>query len=139
MRVRQTAVVTALTPGAVPAGKTQKCLVSDSGKLSLYLGGFTLTAAAVFEVVDTALFVIVILGSTGEKASPGFAGHRHHPGGDSHRRHPGTGVSVNPARSFGPAVLVGGTALTQLWLFIVAPLVGAVLGALPFRLKLLEP
>ena len=50
-----------------------------------------------------------------------------------------TGVSVNPARSFGPAVLAGGTALSQLWLFIVAPAVGAVLGALLFRLKVLDP
>jgi len=48
-----------------------------------------------------------------------------------------TGVSVNPARSFGPAVLVGGQALSQLWLFLIAPLVGAILGALPFRLGLL--
>ena len=50
-----------------------------------------------------------------------------------------TGVSVNPARSFGPAVLAGGPALGQLWLFIVAPAVGAVLGALLFRLKVLDP
>ncbi|MGH6911054.1 MAG: aquaporin, partial [Phenylobacterium sp.] len=48
-----------------------------------------------------------------------------------------TGVSVNPARSFGPAVLVGGEALNQLWLFLVAPPIGAILGALPFRLGLL--
>ena len=50
-----------------------------------------------------------------------------------------TGISVNPARSFGPAVLAGGTAIGQLWLFIVAPAVGAVLGALLFRLKVLDP
>jgi aquaporin Z len=49
-----------------------------------------------------------------------------------------TGVSVNPARSFGPAVLVGGQALSQLWLFILAPVVGAVIGALPFRTGLLQ-
>lgn len=50
-----------------------------------------------------------------------------------------TGVSVNPARSFGPALLVGGQALSQVWVFFVAPAIGAVIGALFFRLKLLEP
>lgn len=50
-----------------------------------------------------------------------------------------TGVSVNPARSFGPALLVGGQALSQVWVFFVAPAIGAVVGALFFRLKLLEP
>ena len=106
-----------------------------------YLGEFGLIPAAVFEVVATALFLIVILGSTGEKASPAFAGLSigitlaaiHIVGIQV------TGVSVNPARSFGPALLIGGHALEQLWLFFAAPAVGAILGALPFRLKLLEP
>ena len=49
-----------------------------------------------------------------------------------------TGVSVNPARSIGPAVFVGGTALSQLWLFLVAPLIGAAAAGLLFRNKLLE-
>ena len=105
-----------------------------------YLGEFPLAAAATFEVVMTALFVIVILGSTGEGSSPGFAGLAigitlaviHIVGIQV------TGVSVNPARSFGPAVLVGGNALSQLWLFFVAPAAGAVIGALLFRLKLLK-
>lgn len=105
-----------------------------------YLGAFPVTAAATFEVVATALFVVVILGSTGAAASPGFAGLAigitlaaiHIVGIQV------TGVSVNPARSFGPAVLAGGQALSQLWLFFLAPAVGAVIGALPFRLKALE-
>src|SRR6185312_4280988 len=105
-----------------------------------YLGGFTLQAAAIFEVVATAVFTIVILGSTGPKANGAFAGLAigitlaaiHIVGIQV------TGVSVNPARSLGPAVLVGGQALAQLWLFIIAPAVGAVIGALPFRLRLLE-
>ena len=105
-----------------------------------YLGEFPLAAAATFEVVMTALFVIVILGSTGEGSSPGFAGLAigitlaviHIVGIQV------TGVSVNPARSFGPAVLVGGNALSQLWLFFVAPAAGAVIGALLFRLNLLK-
>ena len=49
-----------------------------------------------------------------------------------------TGVSVNPARSFGPAILVGGNALAQLWLFIVAPLAGGALGGLLYRFKVLK-
>jgi aquaporin Z len=105
-----------------------------------YLGGYPLAAAATFEVVATALFVLVILGSTGAAAAPGFAGLAigitlaviHIVGIQV------TGVSVNPARSFGPAVLVGGQAMAQLWLFFAAPAVGAVIGALPFRLKALE-
>lgn len=105
-----------------------------------YLGEYSLMAALIFEVVFTAIFVVVILGSTGEKASPHFAGLAigltltaiHLVGIQV------TGVSVNPARSFGPAILVGGNALAQLWLFIVAPLAGGALGALLFRLKLLK-
>lgn len=105
-----------------------------------YLGEFPLAAAATFEVVMTALFVIVILGATGEGSSPGFAGLAigitlaaiHIVGIQV------TGVSVNPARSFGPAVLVGGQALSQLWLFFVAPAAGALLGGLIFRLHLLK-
>ena len=104
-----------------------------------YLGEFSLQSAAIFEVVMTALFVIVILGSTSEGAPAGFAGLAigitlaviHIVGIQV------TGVSVNPARSFGPAVLIGGHALEQLWLFIVAPAVGGVLGALLFRFKAL--
>ncbi|NBU27854.1 MAG: aquaporin [Caulobacteraceae bacterium] len=105
-----------------------------------YLGEYGLQAALVFEIVMTALFVIVILGSTGAGSSPGFAGLAigitlaviHIVGIQV------TGVSVNPARSFGPAILVGGEALAQLWLFIVAPAIGALIGGLAFRLKLLK-
>ena len=92
-----------------------------------YLGEYSLMAALVFEIVMTALFVIVILGATEDGAPAAFAGLAigltlvviHIVGIQV------TGVSVNPARSFGPAVLAGGAALSQLWLFIVAPLVGA--------------
>jgi aquaporin Z len=105
-----------------------------------YLGEYSMQAALVFEIVMTALFVIVILGATGAGSAPGFAGIGigialaviHIVGIQV------TGVSVNPARSFGPAVLVGGEALSQLWLFIVAPAIGAVLGGLLFRLDLLK-
>jgi aquaporin Z len=104
-------------------------------------GGYGMEAGFIFEVVATAIFVIAILGVTGARGHGAFAGISigitlaviHIVGIQV------TGVSVNPARSFGPAVLVGGEALSQLWLFIVAPMIGAVLGALLFRLKLLEP
>lgn len=104
-------------------------------------GGYPLMAGAVFEVAATAIFAIAILGSTGPKANAAFAGLAigitlaviHIVGIQI------TGVSVNPARSFGPAILVGGQALQQLWLFFVAPAVGAVIGGALFRLGLLEP
>ena len=102
-------------------------------------GGYSMTAALIFEVVMTAIFVMVILGSTSTFATPAMAGLAigitlaaiHIVGIQV------TGVSVNPARSFGPAVLAGGEHLMQLWLFIVAPMVGAALGALLFRSGLL--
>ena len=106
-----------------------------------YLGEYGLGQALVFEIVMTALFVIVILGATGEGSSPGFAGLAigitlaviHIVGIQ------GTGVSVNPARSIGPAVFVGGQALAQVWLFIIAPAIGAVIGGLLFRLNVIKP
>ena len=105
-----------------------------------YLGEYGLIAAFVFEVVATFIFLVVILGSTHENAPAGFAGLAigltlvliHIVGIQV------TGVSVNPARSFGPAVFVGGTALVQLWLFIVAPLIGAGAAGFLFRSGLLE-
>ncbi|MFN4025174.1 MAG: aquaporin Z [Hyphomonas sp.] len=105
-----------------------------------YLGEYTLVAALVFEVVATFLFLVVILGAT-QKSAPGMVAGLaigltlaviHIVGIQV------TGVSVNPARSFGPAIIVGGTAISQLWLFFVAPLVGAALAGFLFRKKLLE-
>lgn len=103
-------------------------------------GGYGIAAGAAFEVVATAIFVVVILGVTGAGGDRAFAGLAigltlaviHIAGIQV------TGVSVNPARSFGPAVLVGGEALAQLWLFIIAPSAGAALGALLFRSGVLE-
>ncbi|HTN61159.1 MAG TPA: aquaporin [Devosia sp.] len=123
----------------VIAGGTAKGLGAN-GWGPGYLGEYSLLSALVFEIVATAIFVIVILGSTGERASPHIAGLAigftlvaiHLVGIQV------TGVSVNPARSFGPAILLGGTPLAQLWLFIVAPLIGGVLGGLLFRFKLLK-
>ena len=104
------------------------------------LGEFNLVSALVFEVVATFLFLVVILGST-QKSAPGMVAGLaigltlaviHIVGIQV------TGVSVNPARSFGPAVIVGGTAISQLWLFLVAPLIGAALAGLLFKQKVLE-
>jgi aquaporin Z len=98
--------------------------------------GFTITSALIAEVVLTTIFVLVIHGSTSEKAPKGFAGI---PIGLSlvlvHLVGiPITGTSVNPARSLGPALIVGGTALNQLWLFWVAPIIGALIAAGIWRL-----
>jgi aquaporin Z len=98
-------------------------------------GGYSLAACFIAEVVLTALFLFVIFGSTSEKAPKGFAGVAIglalvliHIFGI-----PVTGTSVNPARSLGPAVFVGGAALSQLWLFIVAPIIGGIIAALLWR------
>jgi aquaporin Z len=99
-------------------------------------GGYTLLAALVCEVVMTAMFLLIILGATDKRAPAGFA-----PiaiGLGLTLIHlisiPVTNTSVNPARSTGVALFAGGWALSQLWLFWVAPIAGAVLGALAYRL-----
>ena len=98
-------------------------------------GGYSLASALIVEVVLTFFFLIVILGSTHGRAPVGFA-----PlaiGLALTLIHlisiPVTNTSVNPARSTGPAVFVGGWALRQLWLFWVAPIVGALIGGFVYR------
>jgi aquaporin Z len=92
-------------------------------------GKYSFNAALVTEVVMTFMFLIVILGATHKRASPAFAGIAI--GLCLTLIHlisiPVTNTSVNPARSTGPALFVGGWAIEQLWLFWVAPIVGAVL------------
>lgn len=99
-------------------------------------GGYNLTSALVTEVVMTFMFLFIILGSTDERAPKGFA-----PiaiGLGLTLIHlisiPVTNTSVNPARSTGPAVFVGGWALSQLWLFWVAPIIGAALAGFVYNL-----
>ncbi len=97
--------------------------------------GFSLASGFIAEVVLTFIFLIVIFGSTSKNAPSGFAGIPigfalaiiHMVG------IPITGTSVNPARSLGPALVAGGTALSQLWVFIVAPIIGAVFAALVWK------
>jgi aquaporin Z len=98
-------------------------------------GGYSLTAALVCEVVMTIFFMIIILGSTEKRVPFGFA-----PipiGLALTLIHlisiPVTNTSVNPARSTGVALFVGGWAVQQLWLFWVAPIAGALLGAFTYR------
>jgi aquaporin Z len=104
-------------------------------------GGYSLTAALVTEVVMTFFFLIIILGATDPRAPKGFA-----PlaiGLGLTLIHlisiPVTNTSVNPARSTGPALFVGGWALSQLWLFWVAPIVGAALAGLVYRFLAVDP
>lgn len=98
-------------------------------------GGYTLVSALVTEIVMTGMFLLIILGATDKRAPQGFA-----PvaiGLGLTLIHlisiPVTNTSVNPARSTGVALFAGGWAVEQLWLFWVAPIVGALLGAAVYR------
>lgn len=99
-------------------------------------GGYELIAGFVTEIVMTAIFLAVIMGVTDKRASKGFAALAI--GLTLALIHlisiPVTNTSVNPARSTGPALFVGDWAVTQLWLFWLAPIVGGVIGALAYRL-----
>ncbi|MGD0859476.1 MAG: aquaporin [Terracidiphilus sp.] len=105
-----------------------------------YQGSYSMHSALVFEFVATLVFVTVILGSTQKSAPAGFAGLAigitlvaiHLTGIHV------TGVSVNPARSLGPALLVGGKALAQVWLFLLVPSLGGAVAGLLFRTGALE-
>ena len=98
-------------------------------------GGYSLVSALVTEIVMTFMFLIVILGATDKKAHAGFAGLAI--GLALTLIHlisiPVTNTSVNPARSISQAVFVGGWAIEQLWLFILAPIVGAVLAGIVYK------
>ncbi|MBX3724540.1 MAG: aquaporin Z [Xanthomonadales bacterium] len=105
---------------------------ASNGYAAMSPGGYSLTAALLAEVVLTAMFVVVIMGATHHKAPAGFA-----PiaiGLALTLIHlisiPITNTSVNPARSSGVALVAGGPALTQLWLFWLAPLAGGMAGGL---------
>ncbi len=104
-------------------------------------GKYGLGAVALCEVVMTAIFLIVILGATARRAAGGFAGLAI--GLCLTLIHlvsiPVSNTSVNPARSTGPALFAHTGALGDLWLFWVAPIAGAVLGALIYRTLLAEP
>ncbi|MEP4197613.1 MAG: aquaporin Z [Aliishimia sp.] len=138
------AIVAALVLLIIANGKADYSVATNglgqNGWGTGYLGEYSLVAAFVFEVVATFLFMVVILGATGAGASPAMAGLAiglalvviHLVGINV------TGVSVNPARSIGPALFTGATAMGQLWLFIVAPILGAVAAGVVFKTGMLD-
>ena len=98
-------------------------------------GGYSMISGLVCEVVMTAMFILIIMGATDKRAPAGLA-----PiaiGLTLTLIHlisiPVTNTSVNPARSTGPALIVGGWAIQQLWMFWLAPLIGAAIGGLTYR------
>lgn len=104
------------------------------------IGSYSVTAAFLIEALLTAMLVLVVIGSTRKSAPAGFA-----PlaiGMTITVAHlvsiPVTNTSINPARSLGPALVAGGPAMSDLWLFIAAPITGAILGALLARWLLEE-
>ncbi|QGX99520.1 aquaporin Z [Roseovarius faecimaris] len=138
------AIAAALVLMIIASGKAEYSIAENglgqNGWGAGYLGEYGMAAAFLFEVVATFLFVVVILGATGAGAPAAMAGLAigltlvviHLVGINV------TGVSVNPARSIGPALFAGATALSQLWLFIVAPVIGGVLAGVLFKSGLLD-
>jgi aquaporin Z len=123
----------------IATGNPQYSIASGLGQNgydSASPSGFSMASAFAAEVILTFIFLLVIHGSTSEKAPKGFAGISiglslvliHLVG------IPITGTSVNPARSLGPAIIVGGTALNQLWLFWIAPIIGGLLAAAVWKI-----
>ena len=137
------AILAALVLYVVASGKAGWDISSglaSNGVASHSPGGYDLTSGLVIEVLLTGFFLIVIMGATDGRAPAGFA-----PlaiGLSLTLIHlisiPVTNTSVNPARSTGPALVEGGIALQQLWIFWVAPLIGGVLGGLAYA-RLIAP
>src|SRR3982751_5401640 len=117
------------------AGFTTSAGFASNGYASYSPGGYTMGAALVTELVMTFFFLTVILGATNRHAPQGMAGLAI--GLALTLIHlvsiPVTNTSVNPARSTGPAIFVGGWALKQLWLFWLAPIIGAALAGVAYR------
>src|SRR5262245_13865804 len=132
------ALLAAMTLYAIASGRPEFTLASGvaaNGFGEHSPGGYSLVAGLLAEVVLTMMFLFIILGATDDRAPRGFA-----PiaiGLGLTLIHligiPVTNLSVNPARSTGPAIIVGGWAVAQLWMFWVAPIAGAALGALIYR------
>lgn len=128
----------------IASGKADFSLASGfaaNGYAAHSPGGYTMMAGLVTEVVMTFMFLIVILGATHKRAPVGFGGLAI--GLALTLIHlisiPVTNTSVNPARSTGPALFVGGWAVQQLWLFWIAPLLGACAAGLTYRALLEGP
>ena len=133
------ATVAALVVMLIATGKADYTVAANglgqNGYGADYLGEYTLTAALMFELVATFVFVTVILGATQDGAPAMMAGLAigftlagiHLVGINV------TGVSVNPARSIGPALFAGTKALADLWVFIAAPLIGGAAAGIVFK------
>lgn len=112
--------------------------LGQNGYGSASPGGYGMISAFIAEVILTFLFLMMIYGATSDNTPDGYAGLIigfalaiiHLVG------IPITGTSVNPARSLGPAIFVGGDALVQLWLFWIAPIIGGILAALMWKMLL---
>ena len=150
IKVKDAAIyVIAQCIGAIGAGALLYAIASGKADYSLAInglgqngygakspGGYSLESCFLAEVLLTGLFLFVIFGATSKKAPAGFAGIPigitlvliHIVG------IPITGTSVNPARSLGPAIFVGGEALSQLWLFLVAPVIGGIIAAIFWKI-----
>ncbi len=135
--IAASAVLMAILTGV--SGGSEKGL-GQNGWGTGYMGEYQAGSAALFEFVATLLFVIVILGSTQKEASTPVAGLA-----IGLALAMGiifglniTGGSLNPARSLGPALLVGGKALSKVWLFLIMPSLGGIVAGLLFKSKLLE-
>ena len=133
------AVIAAAALYSIVSGQAGEAGVTNLGQNGWgegYVDAYSLQAAIVFELIATFLFVLMILGSTAAGAPAAVAGLAiglalvaiHLIG------IPITGTSVNPARSFGPALLVGGQAMAQLWVFIVIPLAGGLIAGIVHRI-----
>src|SRR6195256_3102133 len=132
------AIVAALVLYVIASGKAGFDLAGGFASNGYDLhspGGYSLVACLVAEIVLTMMFLVIILGATDSRAPQGFA-----PiaiGLGLTLIHligiPVTNLSVNPARSTGPALFVGGWAIQQLWLFWVAPIVGGIVGGVIYR------
>ena len=120
---------------AIMIGNASFSLASTGLGANMY-STYSLASVVIAEIVLTFIFVLVVHGSTHERVPKGFAGIAI--GLTLVLIHivsiPIDGTSVNPARSLGPALFVGGTALSQLWVFIVAPIIGGILAALVWKL-----
>ena len=129
------AIVATLALSIIASGSTDGNFAANAMQ-----GEFSITSGLLFEVIATFLFVVVILGATQSSAPASVSGVAiglmlvaiHLIG------IPITNTSVNPARSIGPALFQGGVAMSQLWVFIIGPMIGAFGAGLLFRMGLLE-
>lgn len=128
-------IVAALALWIIASGRAGGYDIAAEGLGANGWGAYAMGSAFLFEVIATAIFILVILGATQEGAPAAMAGlvigltlTLIHLAGITV-----SGSSVNPARSIGPALVSGGTALGQLWLYIVAPLIGGAIGGVIYK------